>query len=71
MDCVDKIAQAREWIQHTDNIVFFGGAGTSTESGIPDFRSENGLYSRPGKAGVSPEYALSHPTTFPICTRTI
>ncbi|NLK58333.1 MAG: NAD-dependent protein deacylase [Tissierellia bacterium] len=61
MDCVDKIAQAREWIQHTDNIVFFGGAGTSTESGIPDFRSENGLYSRPGKAGVSPEYALSHP----------
>ena len=35
----DNIAVLREWIAGSDNIVFFGGAGVSTESGIPDFRS--------------------------------
>ena len=34
----------QEWISGSDNIVFFGGAGVSTESGIPDFRSVDGLY---------------------------
>ena len=34
----------QEWISASDNIVFFGGAGVSTESGIPDFRSVDGLY---------------------------
>ena len=40
----DNIAVLREWIAGSDNIVFFGGAGVSTESGIPDFRSTDGLY---------------------------
>lgn len=39
-----QIAQLKQWIDDTDNIVFFGGAGVSTESGIPDFRSVDGLY---------------------------
>ena len=34
----------QKWIEESKNIVFFGGAGVSTESGIPDFRSEDGLY---------------------------
>lgn len=41
-----------------DDIVFFGGAGVSTESGIPDFRSENGLYNQKWK--YKPEFMLSH-----------
>lgn len=45
-------------IQESDNIVFFGGAGVSTESGIPDFRSVDGLYSQRYK--YSPETILSH-----------
>ena len=36
----------KEWIQESNNIVFFGGAGVSTESNIPDFRSDNGLYKK-------------------------
>lgn len=40
-------------------IVFFGGAGVSTESGIPDFRSEDGLYNAQKEFGHSPEYMLS------------
>ena len=36
--------QLREYIEESNNIVFFGGAGVSTESGIPDFRSKDGLY---------------------------
>ena len=47
-------------ISKANNIVFFGGAGVSTESGIPDFRSENGLYQAQSKYGHSPEEMLSH-----------
>ncbi len=39
-----EIATLKTWITESDNIVFFGGAGVSTESGIPDFRSVDGLY---------------------------
>ena len=41
-----KVEKLREWIAQSDNIVFFGGAGVSTESGIPDFRSVDGLYNQ-------------------------
>jgi len=47
-------------IRESDNIVFFGGAGVSTESGIPDFRSEQGIYNTVKNFGVSPETILSH-----------
>ena len=47
-------------ILESDNIVFFGGAGVSTESGIPDFRSATGLYNREHHTGHEPEYLLSH-----------
>lgn len=46
-------------IEKSDNIVFFGGAGVSTESNIPDFRSEKGLYSAKKEYGRSPEEMLS------------
>lgn len=48
----------KEIIEKTDNIVFFGGAGVSTESGIPDFRSVDGLYNQ--KYEYPPETILSH-----------
>lgn len=44
----------REIIDNSKNIVFFGGAGVSTESNIPDFRSESGLYNAQRKYGRSP-----------------
>lgn len=47
-------------IEKSDSIVFFGGAGVSTESNIPDFRSEKGLYSAQSQYGYSPEEMLSH-----------
>lgn len=40
----EKIEQLQKWVDASDRIVFFGGAGVSTESGIPDFRSQDGLY---------------------------
>ena len=44
---MDKERQTLEqWIENAQNIVFFGGAGVSTESGIPDFRSVDGLYNQ-------------------------
>ena len=49
-----------ELVKKSKRIVFFGGAGVSTESGIPDFRSENGLYQAQTKYGRSPEEMLSH-----------
>jgi len=48
----------KQWISESDNIVFFGGAGVSTESGIPDFRSVDGLYNQ--KYEYPPETILSH-----------
>ena len=53
-----EIAKLKEWVDGCDNIVFFGGAGVSTESGIPDFRSVDGLYHQ--KYDVPPETILSH-----------
>lgn len=50
----------KEIIDNSENIVFFGGAGVSTESNIPDFRSESGLYNAQRKYGRSPEEMLSH-----------
>lgn len=47
-----------EWVKESENIVFFGGAGVSTESGIPDFRSVDGLYNQ--KYDYPPETILSH-----------
>ena len=45
----------KELIKQSDNIVFFGGAGVSTESGIPDFRSETGIYNTIKRYKRSPE----------------
>ena len=50
----------KEIINNSENIVFFGGAGVSTESNIPDFRSESGLYNAKQRYGRSPEGILSH-----------
>lgn len=54
----DKIVKLQEIIDTHKNIVFFGGAGVSTESGIPDFRSQDGLYNQ--KYDFPPETILSH-----------
>ena len=54
----EKWQQLKEWIGGSDNIVFFGGAGVSTESGIPDFRSVDGLYNQQYK--YPPETIISH-----------
>ena len=54
----DKMEQFVKWVEESDNIVFFGGAGVSTESGIPDFRSVDGLYHQ--KYDYPPETILSH-----------
>lgn len=53
-----EIEQLQEWIDKSHRIVFFGGAGVSTESGIPDFRSTDGLYNQ--KYKYPPETMLSH-----------
>lgn len=55
---MDDIIKFRQWISESDRIVFFGGAGVSTESGIPDFRSVDGLYNQ--KYKYPPETILSH-----------
>ena len=54
----EKIAQFKQWMDNSDNVVFFGGAGVSTESGIPDFRSVDGLYNQ--SYDYPPETILSH-----------
>ena len=54
----EKLNELRQIIEDSDNIVFFGGAGVSTESGIPDFRSVDGLYNQ--KYKYPPETIISH-----------
>ena len=60
--------QLQQWIQGSDNIVFFGGAGVSTESGIPDFRSVDGLYNQqydqPPETIISHTYFVRHTNEF-------
>lgn len=58
----EKIKELITIIENAKHIVFFGGAGVSTESGIPDFRSKDGLYNQHDVAfdAYSPEYLLSH-----------
>lgn len=53
-----KLEQLKQWIEESNNIVFFGGAGVSTESNIPDFRSTDGLYYQ--QYAYPPETILSH-----------
>ncbi len=55
---MNSIQQFQKWINESENIVFFGGAGVSTESGIPDFRSVDGLYNQ--TYDYPPETILSH-----------
>lgn len=58
----------QEWIQEANTIVFFGGAGVSTESGIPDFRSDNGLYKKqyryPAEQMISHSFFVHNPQEF-------
>ena len=55
---MDKLEQLKQWISESNRIVFFGGAGVSTESGISDFRSVDGLYSQ--RFEYPPETIISH-----------
>lgn len=54
----EAIQRLKDWVDQSENIVFFGGAGVSTESGIPDFRSVDGLYHQ--RYAEPPETILSH-----------
>ena len=56
----NKTAEFAKLIKESGNIVFFGGAGVSTESGVKDYRSEDGLYNTVKQYNVSPETILSH-----------
>ncbi|MBO4377064.1 MAG: NAD-dependent protein deacylase [Lachnospiraceae bacterium] len=58
MSLNEDIATLKKWVDESNNIVFFGGAGVSTESGVPDFRSVDGLYNQ--KYDYPPETILSH-----------
>lgn len=57
MDITEKVQKLQEIVDNSSNIVFFGGAGVSTESGIPDFRSQDGLYNQ--QWAYPPEQILS------------
>lgn len=63
---MDKINRFIEYLKESENIVFFGGAGVSTESGIPDFRSKDGLYNQYDVRfeEYNPEYLLSNDCLF-------
>lgn len=54
----ERVDLLERWIKESDNVVFFGGAGVSTESGIPDFRSVDGLYNQ--QYDYPPETIISH-----------
>ena len=55
-----KIEELTKILRNSNNIVFFGGAGVSTESNIPDFRSSNGLWNEKLKINFTPEQLVSH-----------
>ena len=55
---MERIEKLKQWVSESSRIVFFGGAGVSTESGIPDFRSVDGLYNQ--KFEYPPETIISH-----------
>ena len=55
---MSKLETLKTWVEESNNIVFFGGAGVSTESGIPDFRGTDGLYRQ--KFDYPPEQIISH-----------
>ena len=55
-----QISKLTKILKDSNNIVFFGGAGVSTESNIPDFRSANGLWSEKLKINLTPEQLVSH-----------
>jgi len=63
-----EIEILKELVNDSDNIVFFGGAGVSTESGIPDFRSQDGLYNQeyeyPPEVMLSHSFFIEHPKEF-------
>lgn len=56
----NKVAQLAQWIEEAQHVTFFGGAGVSTESGISDFRSAEGVYSQALDYHFSPEELVSH-----------
>ncbi len=64
----EAVLKLKEWIEESGNIVFFGGAGVSTESGIPDFRSVDGLYNQsydyPPEAIISHSFYMRRPEEF-------
>jgi len=64
----EMIAKLKTWVEETDNIVFFGGAGVSTESGLKDFRSVDGLYyeqwDEPPETILSHSYYVRYPEKF-------
>lgn len=57
---MNKIEQLKNIIEQSENIVIFSGAGLSTNSGIPDFRSADGLYNQKLNYKVKPEEIISH-----------
>ncbi len=63
-----ELETLKQWIEESSNIVFFGGAGVSTESGIPDFRSQDGLYNQeydyPPETIISHSFFVSNPREF-------
>ena len=65
---MDAVSRLQEYVEQSGKIVFFGGAGVSTESGIPDFRSADGLYNQkykyPPERILSHSFFVSHPEVF-------
>ena len=57
---MNDLERLKEVIKNSKRIVIFSGAGLSTNSGIPDFRSANGIYSEKTKMNISPEEIISH-----------
>ena len=64
----ENMATLQKWIDESSRIVFFGGAGMSTESGVPDFRSKDGLYNQcydePPETIISHSYFMAYPDKF-------